>query len=177
MRVPLRGFLQHPEDPSACLIPLTKGQFAVVDKEDAEWLSQWNWYAVWTPKSKCYFAVRDTWADKKKGKPVVMARAIMNVPEGMLADHEDHNELNNRRSNLRLATYTQNACNNRIRKNNKSGVKGVCWDSRARHKHWRATVTVDKKTVSLGNFATIEEASAAYREAAQRLHGEFYCPG
>lgn len=86
-------------------------------------------------------------------------------------DHRDGNPSNNRIANLRLATRTQNCCNKRKQRNNKSGVKGVFWC--ADRQRWIAKIKIGDKSKNLGRFKTIEEAAAAYADAAAALHGEF----
>jgi hypothetical protein len=86
-------------------------------------------------------------------------------------DHVNRNFLDNRIENLRLATRSQNAANRPAASNSKTGVKGVYPE---RNK-WRAEVQVGGKKIVLGVFPTIAEASAAYRNAAIKYHGEFAC--
>jgi hypothetical protein len=91
-------------------------------------------------------------------------------PKGQI-DHIDMNGGNNRWSNLRLATRSQNRANTRKRTDSSSPFKGVSW--RPRQKKWMATCGVGGKRHYLGYHATAEEAQAAYMAAAIRLHGEF----
>ena len=88
-------------------------------------------------------------------------------PDGEL-DHMNRDKLDNRISNLRIATRSENLQNTNIRKNNTSGVKGV-WLNKVRRK-WVASVHINRKYKHLGHFNTIEEATAA-RQAAEK---EFY---
>jgi len=89
-------------------------------------------------------------------------------PEGDI-DHIDGNKRNNRISNLREASRSNNCCNKRIHTNNTSGVKGVDWHSN----RWRARILAHGVSQCIGRFKTIGEAEAAVREARERLHGEF----
>ena len=91
-------------------------------------------------------------------------------PEGDL-DHIDQNKANNRFSNLRAATRSQNMSNRGIYRNNTSGFKGVGWHKANRK--WRARVTVRGVQHFVGWFDCPEEAAHAYDEAAIRLYGEF----
>jgi len=90
-------------------------------------------------------------------------------------DHKDTDKANNRWGNLRLATKSQNMANMPAPKHNTSGLKGAHrYKAGASYgKPWQSTISVDKKSISLGHFATAEEAHAAYVAAAQRLFGEF----
>jgi len=75
----------------------------------------------------------------------------------------------NRLHNLRAATSSQNKHNSGIRRHNVSGYKGVSrnWGK------WAARICVNRKTICLGSFDTPEQASAAYKSAAAKYHGDF----
>jgi hypothetical protein len=93
-------------------------------------------------------------------------------PPGMWVDHKDGIKSNNRISNLRLATPTQN-------QQNKAGYgsysKGVTWRPRYR-KPYQAKIRVNGVRLHLGSFATEAEAAIAYQDACLKYHGEFACP-
>ena len=86
-------------------------------------------------------------------------------------DHRDANFCNNRWSNLREATRTQNIANGRIHRDNVSGFKGVVWHEQS--KKWRARIYVEGKSVSLGLHDSPDAAHIAYVIAAQKYFGEF----
>lgn len=86
-------------------------------------------------------------------------------------DHIDGNGLNNRWSNLREATPSQNMMNQRLRNDNTSGVKGVSFDKL--RNRWYAYINADGKRKMLGRHATKEDAVAARMIAEQLTHGEF----
>ena len=86
-------------------------------------------------------------------------------------DHVDGDGLNNRISNIREATRSENTRNQGNRKTNTSGFKGVSRVSGA--KPYQARIRVNGKRISLGYHATAEAAHAAYCEAAKKYHGEF----
>jgi len=83
-------------------------------------------------------------------------------PLDLQVDHRDRDRSNNRFSNLRLATPSNNSFN-------RTGVKGY-------HKHkdsYRARIVCDSNSYSLGLFSTAQEARAAYYAKAVELRGEF----
>ena len=86
-------------------------------------------------------------------------------------DHIDGDRLNNKISNLREASSTQNNRNASLRSDNKSGVRGVCWKNR--EQKWHAQISVDKKNISIGYFISLDEAKQAYAIASEKYHGEF----
>lgn len=92
------------------------------------------------------------------------------IPDGMLVDHKDGNVRNNRIENLRLATRTQNNAN-RVKQDFSCLPKGV---AKVGNK-FRARITRNSKTISLGTFNTAEEAGEAYARAAEDFDGEFFC--
>lgn len=88
-------------------------------------------------------------------------------------DHEDTDRLNNRWANLRPVTNGKNVWNSKLRKDNKSGFKGVHF----KQGRWRAVLggaVNGKKQQHLGCFATAEEAARAWCRAAEKQRGEYY---
>lgn len=86
-------------------------------------------------------------------------------------DHADCNGCNNEWSNLRLATRSENTCNTRRRSDNTSGIKGLSWDQR--RQKWKARIYLQDKEISLGRFASFEQAKCTLTEARLALHGKF----
>lgn len=95
------------------------------------------------------------------------------LTSGMQVDHINGNGLDNRRSNLRICTRSENARNRGMYRNNKQGLKGV----KKNGSGFSAEVMADRKLHYLGTFQTPQEAHAAYCSAASVLHGEFYKSG
>ena len=93
-------------------------------------------------------------------------------PDNMDVDHINRDRADNRWSNLRLATRSQNMANVVLKATNSSGVSGVVWVEG--RKIWRAQLRVNGIKKNLGRFATQEEAAAAVQSAAQEQWGEFW---
>ena len=102
----------------------------------------------------------------------LVGRAFVPNPEGKpVIDHIDGNKSNNHAENLRWATISENMQNIGITKRNTSGVKGVCYQANA--KKWKATIGVDGKTLILGYYNTIEEATIVRRTKVAEIYGSF----
>lgn len=155
-------------DGDIAYVPLTKGYEAKIDIADAELVGGFNWCA--DVSHKTVYAIRKDYSGGKP-KTIIMHRMLMGFPNGMDVDHKDCNGLNNIRSNLRRATKSQNRHNQKIRKSNSSGYKGVSWDNEA--KKWRAQIKINRKVKNLGRYENPAEAHAAYCEASKKFHGEF----
>lgn len=147
-------------------IPLTRGLVALVDDEDAEWLSQWKWHAVKTKSG--FYAARAVRTSGKK-KVIYMHRVICDPPIGMLADHANNDTLDNRRRNLRPSSHRQNNQNRRVSASSAIGLKGV----RKNGRRFMAKIGSEGRVYHLGIYDTAEQANAAYLAAAKKLFGEF----
>lgn len=150
----------------ARLIPLTQDKFAIVDAEDYELLSRYNWYAAKDKRS--YYAVRNV---KRSRIQIRMHRIILNAPPGLLVDHINHNGLDNRKANLRLCTPFQNSFNQRPRRGTSSEYKGVHFYKRL--KKFMASITLNQKRYHLGYFKSEIDAAKAYDRKAMELFGRF----
>jgi hypothetical protein len=88
-----------------------------------------------------------------------------------LIDHDDGNGCNNRWTNLRLATSTENGCNRGKTRANTSGFKGVfrC----LRTGKWYAQIRYRGRAKRLGTYETTSEAHEVYCLWADLLHKDF----
>lgn len=139
----------------ACLIPLTsgKGAYSWIDAED-------------------YLLVRDySWRDAggyvehsvRGKKPIMLSRLIMGITDRwVFVDHVNHDTLDNRKQNLRLATNAQNGWN-RIKK-----VKGYSKQNGG----YLATLQADKK-IHRRWVKTEEEAIQLREDWEIKYHGRF----
>lgn len=99
-----------------------------------------------------------------------MHRYIMNAPKGKSVDHINaitDEENDNRKSNLRVCTQSQNRQNYKgVNPNNTSGYIGVTWDKV--HNKWFAHIRVNWKQKNLGYYDNIEDAIAARKAGEEK---------
>lgn len=153
-------------------VPLTRGLVAIIDASDADLVLPIKWCArlhhgnqyAWTGGLK-HQDGRQRWS--------LLHKFLTGWPR---TDHIDGNGLNNRRSNLRPATNSQNIMNSHKRRGQKSVYRGVGLYRRPNgYTRWRATIKPPGSTCgySFGYFLSQEEAARAYDDAARELFGEF----
>jgi hypothetical protein len=163
------------------MIPLTRGNFALVDEQDDD-LNKFIWYTAVTRKTNNkWAAVRNGYNDTLQ-VPIYMHRVIMErklnrkLRSDELVDHVNQDNLSNiidnRRCNLRIVTNRQNCQNQRKCVTPKSSkFKGVAWDKK--YRKWRSRIHVNGKSINLGFFINEIDAAKAYDDAANQHFGEF----
>ena len=148
-------------DEDGCfLVPLTQGAVAKVDEQDVGIVSRHSWSL-----SHGGYAHAGS-----QGKSLVMHRVLLNPPNNLQVDHINGDRLDNRRSNLRLATSVDNARNRRDWGNGRSGFIGV---KPYRRGGFESVIRDGEKDVYLGLFSDATEAAIFRDVAALVLHGEF----
>ena len=147
-------------------IPLSRGLCAIVDDEDFDALALHKWSVTGQAK----YAFRNYRRHDGAKRALFMHRVILEAPHHLQVDHVNRDGLDNRRSNLRLATQAQNNWNAICRKHS-SRFKGVSWYKR--DKLWEAAIKIHDRRLFLGRFQDEIEAARAYDEAAKEFYGEF----
>lgn len=156
-------------------ILLTQDQITRVDSEDYLRSVQFKWHAQWIERAQCFYACRAVRDEFGKQQSLPLAHFIMGLEwsDPRIVDHISRDTLDNRKANLRVGNQTLNIANQRIRKDNTSGYKGV-----SRHSQsplWRVGIRAYGKLYHLGVFPLdkLEEAARAYDKAALHHFGEF----
>ena len=150
------------------LIKFADGGHVVVDAEDIDFLSLLTWYRKRSGRDRREYAA----ANLPGGGKISMHRLLMGARPGDRVDHRDGNGLNNRRSNLRLASSTDNARNQR-RRRGRVLYKGVSFRPSSPGRPWVAHLGGHRTGSYLGSYRTAEEAALAYDIAALEKWGEF----
>ena len=174
-RTPVLIQIPLPIEGQTFAISLTKGYETIVDAIDAD-LSQSRWYAGvkdGVPYAWTKYGERLPNGQKRTLQlhRVILSRMLgRDLLTSELVDHANRDTLDNRRSNLRLASKMTNAQNSKVSSRNKLGIKGVY---QGNGNFYIAEIKVNKKRINLGCHRTAIEAGAAYNAAAVKYFGEF----
>ena len=125
-------------------------------------------------KDTCWWRREDGYIlGRISGATVRLHRFVMNCPDGYDVDHiRGKNSRNdNRKSNLRIATRSQNNMNKGLQSNNTSGVTGVYWDNT--YQKWKSQIRINNKNIGLGMFNDKESAINARKKAEEKYFGEW----
>jgi len=137
----------------------------IIDKEDYILAKKYKWHY-----RSGYIGSHDS-----NKRTICLSHLLINPPDGFYVDHKDHNTLNNRRTNLRLATSSQSNMNRRKMHNNKSGCSGVNCIKSKNKIIWIARISVNNKRIFLGRFNKLSDAIYIRKEAEKKYFGDFRC--
>lgn len=141
---------------------------AYIDKEDYELVKDYTWNI--RDRDNGYSGYKSI-STRINGKTVTMCTLLTSFS---YCDHIDRNPLNNRRSNLREATHTENMRNCSKRKDNTSGYTGVTWNKPS--KKWEAQLSINGKCLHLGKFEDKIDALKARLQAELQYFGAEFAP-
>jgi hypothetical protein len=145
-------------------IELSKGKYTRVDDEDYEWLILKKWWY------NGRYAVRCEYDDKKRIN-IWMHREIMKTPKHLFTDHINMDRLDNRKTNLRICTKSQNMLNRPAQNNNTSGHKNIYWDKN--RNLWAVEIKVNGRKYHIGRFEQLEDAIERRDVAHKGIIGDF----
>jgi hypothetical protein len=150
-------------------IPLSSGEYAWADEADFVAASSIRWSASYGPNT-CY-AINSHGFYTPSGRKTSLLHRLLLDPESssVHVDHADGNGLNNRRSNIRIASRSQNMSN--WTRTNKTGFRGVAVKKNS--SSFLAQIKVESRCIYLGSFLTAEAAARAYDAAAISHYGDF----
>lgn len=149
------------------LVPLTRGQVCKVDNQDFSFAMRDNWcctdtgYARRTEKTAGNIRLHRLIMERALGRDLLATEQV---------DHISGDRLDNRRSNLRLATTRENSTN--ARRDNTTGYRGVERTDSVSVRY-AARIALEGKRFYVGRFDDKKEAAWMYDQWASQLHGEF----
>lgn len=156
-------------------VPLTQGYVAKIDADDVHLVAgrSWRAFVKRRPDGSILNVYAVSWKKTTKNNDAVdrMHRLIVGASYGEVVDHKDCDGLNNTRSNLRIATHSQNCANRRRAHASNNPSKGVTFNKSS--KKWQAQISANGKSHYLGVYSDAADAAKAYEEASKRLFGEF----
>ena len=151
-------------------IKLTRNKWAIIDKINYPIVKDYRWCAI-IKKHTCY--ARTVTSSGCSRKDLRMHNLLLKHGIGKEVDHINHNGLDNRLSNLRQATHSQQSINQRIRRNHPTGFKGISLQMpRCR---WRVKIQIGGKSKHMGNFICLRKAIEKRDEVYARVYGDFAC--
>ena len=151
----------------------SRGQPFYFDLEDYDLISDYLWHI----DSNGYVKTNTKRTDGKRSY-LFMHHLIMNINDNsQVIDHIHGTKNDNRKSNLRVVTKSQNNINQKIRKDNKTHIKGVNLKTDIikgkKYTYWQARIQVEGKRIELGRYKNITDAIKARKEAEKIYHGNY----
>lgn len=139
------------------------------DLEDFDKIKKYGWYY-----SRGYLVATSNY--KKIFFHNIVMDFIPSENAGFVVDHIIHprigeNKYDNRKSNLRIVTYSQNMFNRTKNKNNTSGVSGVSYNKKTNK--WLVRITVNKKRIYIGSYKDFEDAMLARKDAENKYYDKY----
>lgn len=152
----------------------------ILDDDNFDMVKDIKWRVVKSKESKEYHDVfyargfvPNKLIEKYGQRQVRMHRILMGATKDVQIDHINHNGLDNRLSNLRIATNSQQTANTRVQERSSTGFKGVSF--RSKKNLYVCRIRVDNKLIGGGLFKNKYQAALKYNEMAIKYFGEYAC--
>jgi hypothetical protein len=158
---------------SAYRMELTKAYSTLISIEDYPRVKMHIWSV--TVVRQVPYATRGAIRPDGKQRVEYLHRFLLQPHSGQKVDHVSGDTLDNRRTNIRIASHAQNMANKKRSRNNTSGATGVT-PSRTSPGKYVAQIACQGKIHYLGMYSTIDEASHIREAAASLLNGPFARP-
>lgn len=142
-------------------VPLPSGLYTLVSAEDAPFVRGIAWHTI-KGDDRLYV---------NSSSHGLLHRILLDAPDHLFVDHINGDTLDNRRSNLRLATPSQNAQNTAQHADSAAPYKGIYLHRESGM--WAACLMVKGAKHSGGYFSSPEDAARAYDALAKEHHGRF----
>lgn len=147
---------------------IIRGHTVIFDECDRDLVTNHKWYPRYKKSGNVYMS-RTIWVGKNKYKSFILHREIMGAQKGQIVDHKNGNTLDNRRSNLRFCTVSQNAQNSFV-KPGKSGINGIMINRRGK---FEIRIHVNKVNRCFGTYLSLDSAIPALEYYLYKHHGAF----
>lgn len=144
-----------------------KGEKFYFDLEDYDKIKNFCWYMT----EDGYIKTND-YSDQNR-KTISMHRLVMGLDGStkLQVDHIKHKTNDNRKSQLRIVTCTQNNMNRSLQTNNISGTTGV--HKLKQFNKWEVEIMLNNKKKYIGRFDNFEDAVEARKNAEEKYFGEY----
>ena len=152
--------LIHYPNIGIALVPLTQGQYAIIDLDDVPKIEGKNWCAHWSLNSRTFYPLTSIREDNGKRTTLYIHRHILGT-DALEVDHINHNGLDNRRANLTPCSSSHNHLRRRPQ-GGSSKYKGVSWDKS--NSKWIAYIKINQHNYHIGLFKEEINAAKAYDE-------------
>ena len=143
----------------------SKGEEFYFDLEDYDLIKDYCWY----------INDREYVCAKYNNKQILLHRVVLGLKsdDNCVVDHKHGRESrnDNRKSNLRQCTHSENIMNTGLRSNNTSGVTGVHFDKRKQK--WVARISANGQRIVLGEYDNFDDAKNKRLISEDEYHGEF----
>jgi hypothetical protein len=148
---------------------LPSGDEFIIDAEDIERVSQFWWYK----KPDQNYVICDLHKNGKLLRRIRLHRFLMNVldEDRVVVDHINRNSFDCRKSNMRIATQSQNCLNKSMHSKNTTGYIGVQYIKSSQT--YTAEIGLATNTIMLGSSKEKIECAQMYNEAAKLLYRQF----
>jgi hypothetical protein len=135
----------------------------LVDDSDYDLIKKYKWQTLKNKKTGAHYI-----RTRIGQKTILLHRMLLSPPAGYVVDHINGVTTDNRRSNLRVATHSQNNMNSKVKSRKYKGIK---WKPDERK--WQTRITFKGKEVSLGQYPCPIVAAIRYDIEAKKLFGEY----
>ena len=154
-----------------CFYEIRTGIRVKIDKEDLKRVGAYKWRATKGTTGRLRIVTSIT--TPKGARSLTLGRFLMDPPKGKQVYPRRFNDgFDYRKSNLVVCSLKERQqLLPKARAHSSSKYRGVSYSERS--KSWRAGIKVKGKTISLGVFASEDQAALAYNEAAQKYFGAF----
>jgi hypothetical protein len=164
-------FIHRPDGVTEIILEKRDGTKLVclIDTQDYALVKGYRWSAYKDHHGKTHYVETNIRGDGSVNTSIAMHRILL--PELDEIDHENGNGCDNRRSNLRAATHSQNVANRVKWKSSSSRFLGVY--RRKDQKRFRAQITVRGTRINLGSFLSEDDAARGYDTKSREAFDEF----